>query len=128
MRQAASISLKRLTLNHWAPPAFPDPERSPPHVLEADDRVAIKENLLQALLHTPPKIKYDLLAGEKYAHLNRIQVALTMKQICEHDFPEEWPNLLSNVLACLTSKDQNITYGGLLALRIIIKKYEWALS
>ena len=101
IRQAASVFFKNLVKAHWAP------EDETAYTIPADTKTQVKDGLLSLFLFVPPKLQ--------------AQLSEAMSLIATHDFPEQWPNLLSelvgqlNTAASATPRDY-AKVGGLLAI------------
>lgn len=55
---------------------------------------------------------------------NRVQLTSTLNTILTNDFPDNWPNFVSELERLLTSTDVRLVYVGLLALREVVKVYQ----
>ena len=66
---------------------------------------------MQALVLAPPQV--------------RIQTAVCLRHIAQHDYPDHWPTLLPGLIACIQSPNPTQIYGGLLGLRSLVEKYEF---
>ena len=66
---------------------------------------------VQALVLAPPQV--------------RIQTAVCLRHIAQHDYPDHWPTLLPGLIACIQSLNPTQIYGGLLGLRSLVEKYEF---
>eukprot|EP00216_Chloropicon_sp_CCMP2111_P001287 CAMPEP_0198243276 /NCGR_PEP_ID=MMETSP1446-20131203/26275_1 /TAXON_ID=1461542 ORGANISM="Unidentified sp, Strain CCMP2111" /NCGR_SAMPLE_ID=MMETSP1446 /ASSEMBLY_ACC=CAM_ASM_001112 /LENGTH=1052 /DNA_ID=CAMNT_0043927057 /DNA_START=26 /DNA_END=3184 /DNA_ORIENTATION=+ len=104
IRQVAAISFKNLVSKGWG-------KEDDPGYIPAVDRDLIKQNLLQALIHAPPLV--------------RVQLGECLKSIVYVDYPKQWPALLSEIHTCLVNQDTSRLYGGLFALRMLTRKYEY---
>lgn len=106
VRQACSVFLKNRVIRAWHVDASnPRVDAAP---IPEPDRVFIKSHVL-ALLVT---------ANSRPL---RVQVASSLKTIITHDFPENWPTLLDDILTLLNSGDQRSIYGGCFALLELVK-------
>ncbi|KAK9813831.1 hypothetical protein WJX73_000701 [Symbiochloris irregularis] len=103
-RQAAAITFKNLVRHDWAA----DDPSSP---IPAEDKQAVRENLLESLIRAPPIIQKQL--GE------------CLKDVLHADYPLRWPSLLQSIVQNLTTQEQARIHGGLLALRSLMRKYEF---
>ena len=54
----------------------------------------------------------------------RVQLTSTLNTILTNDFPDNWPNFVSELERLLTSSDFRLVYVGLLALREVVKVYQ----
>jgi len=71
-RQAGAINLKNMT-KKWRPYEDPDSEADPQLNFPENDRIIVKENIVEALIHAPPTIQ--------------AQLASAITSICNADFP-----------------------------------------
>ena len=101
IRQAASVFFKNLVKAHWTP------EDETAYTIPADTKTQVKDGLLSLFLFVPAKLQ--------------AQLSEAMSLIATHDFPDQWPNLLSelvgqlNTAASATPRDY-AKVGGLLAI------------
>lgn len=123
VRQAAAIQLKNICRECWIERAsalgYPAPasdESQGPKTLAEDDKTAVKEKLVEALLTEHEKSIRDLLAE-------------TLHNMTVHDFPDKWPTLVPTLLEMISqSNDPTKALGvhnALLALRKVCKRYEY---
>eukprot|EP01119_Soliformovum_irregulare_P021911 TRINITY_DN7380_c0_g1_i1.p1 TRINITY_DN7380_c0_g1~~TRINITY_DN7380_c0_g1_i1.p1 ORF type:complete len:1015 (-),score=291.06 TRINITY_DN7380_c0_g1_i1:18-3062(-) len=108
VRQGASIRLKRVITQRWEATGIDETRPIPP--ISEEEKTMIKGNLLEAIIHTPMKIK--------------LQLGVVLGYVAERDFPEQWTDLLPKIQGFLASKDLKSTHGALLALHLTLKKYE----
>lgn len=107
IRQVASIYFKNVTARDWLPR---DPVVDQPKISDTD-KVTVRENLMEAIVHAPPII--------------RVQLGECLKTVIHADYPEQWPALLPSIFANLKSSEQQRVFGALYALRILTRKYEF---
>jgi len=123
VRQAAAIHLKNICRQCWSGKSgfgiFVYEEiasNAPPVLLSDGDKVAIRVNLVEALL----------LEGEKSV---RDLMAEALHHIAIHDFPESWPDLLPTLLTTIQGGNDPSqalrVHNALIALRKICKRYEF---
>ncbi|KAI9486221.1 MAG: armadillo-type protein [Benjaminiella poitrasii] len=104
-RQAAAIYFKNRLNKAW------DGERESAVPINNDDRNMVKQTILQALVTAPNQVQ--------------VQLTSTLNTILTNDFPDNWPNFISELERLLTSTDVRLIYVGLLALREVVKVYQW---
>eukprot|EP01133_Synstelium_polycarpum_P001512 gene1512-1763_t len=104
VRQAGSIFLKNMTINRWR-------GYEPDHVMSDADAQFLKDNILEALVHTH--------------HLVRNQVTHMIEIIANRDFPNKWEKLLDQAISYITSNNETYVLGGLIALQVSIKKFQF---
>ncbi|KAF1802362.1 armadillo-type protein [Mucor lusitanicus] len=101
-RQAAAIYFKNCMHKHWS--------RSTKGLAE-QDKVVIKKSILHALLTAPAAVQ--------------VQLAASLNSILSSDFPDQWPDFINELEAFLTSDDIRAVHVGLVALREVVKVYQW---
>ncbi|KAI9022225.1 armadillo-type protein [Phycomyces nitens] len=104
-RQAAAIYFKNRMNKAW------DRTSQATAPINEEDRRMVKQALLQALVTAPNAVK--------------VQLTSTLNTILSNDFPEEWPEFVNELQHFLSSSDVRLVYVGLLALREVIKVFEW---
>jgi exportin-2 (importin alpha re-exporter) len=105
IRQAGAIYFKNFVLQDWS--AFEGGETST--TISNEDRVKIKENLVELMLRSPLPIQKQLGA------------ALT--HIAKSDFPAQWPTLLPSLIERLKSNDLDLINNVLRTLNALFKSY-----
>ncbi|RUS23108.1 armadillo-type protein [Endogone sp. FLAS-F59071] len=106
----AAIYFKNRLHKSW------DETKQSPNPIIEQDRIVVKQAILQAL-----DISYCLLC----ILYCRVQLTSSLSTILSNDFPDLWPEFLSQVQAALQSNDVRLVYVGLLALREVVKVYQW---
>ncbi|KAI7906287.1 armadillo-type protein [Cokeromyces recurvatus] len=104
-RQAAAIYFKNRLNKAW------DGERESAVPINNEDRNMVKQTILQALVTAPNQVQ--------------VQLTSTLNTILTNDFPDNWPNFISELERLLTSTDVRLIYVGLLALREVVRVYQW---
>ncbi|KAI9277967.1 armadillo-type protein [Umbelopsis sp. AD052] len=104
-RQAAAIYFKNRLGKAW------DPTKTPVKPISDEDKSVVRQSILQALVTAPNAVK--------------VQLSSSLNTILSSDFPQNWPEFVDQVQACLTSSDHRVVFVGLLALREVIKIYQW---
>ncbi|KAI9483976.1 MAG: armadillo-type protein [Benjaminiella poitrasii] len=102
-RQAAAIYFKNRIYRDWT--------HSGNVAIGEEDKSMIRGHILRALVTTPPTIQ--------------VQLAASLHNILNHDFPDEWPSFIQELEAFLTSQDVRTVYVGLIALREVVKVFQW---
>ncbi|CEP12645.1 hypothetical protein [Parasitella parasitica] len=100
-KQAAAIYFKNRVHKQWS--------RS--KGLAEDDKAVIRLEILRAFITAPPAVQ--------------VQLAASLHTILDADFPQNWPTFITELEAFLTSDDIRIIYVGLVALREVVKVYQW---
>ncbi|KAI7872425.1 armadillo-type protein [Spinellus fusiger] len=104
-RQAAAIYFKNRMNKAW------DRTTQTVAPINEEDRRIVKCSLLQALVTAPNAVK--------------VQLTSTLQTILTNDFPEQWLEFVNELEHFLASSDVRLVYVGLLALREVIKVYQW---
>lgn len=114
VRQAAVIYLKNMVGSSWKdrddqdPGATGDPV---PFSVHEQDRALIRENIVDAAVHSP-----DII---------RIQLAVCISEIVKHDFPARWPQIVDKISIYLQTPDPTGLLGALICLYQLVKNYEY---
>lgn len=106
VRQVAAISFKNLCRRSWDVE-----EGSSTYQIPADDQQVVRDNLLESLIRAP--------------HVVQVQLGEVFKTIVYSDYPEKWPGLLQALCTNMVNQDPLRVHGGLYALRILARKYEF---
>lgn len=106
VRQVAAISFKNLVRRDWSPS-----EEGKASPLAEEDKAAVREALLEGITRAPPAV--------------RVQLGECVRSLVYSDYPQQWPALLPQVHAYLTSQDQARIAGALAVLRFLARKYEF---
>ncbi|KAK0148045.1 Importin-8 [Merluccius polli] len=111
VRQAAAIYLKNMVSQYWQ-------DREPaagqvifPFNIHENDRQQIRDNIVEALIHSPESI--------------RAQLTMCLRAIIKHDFPGRWTGVVDKIGAYLRAPNSSAWYGSLLALYQLVKTYEY---
>eukprot|EP00112_Aurelia_sp_Birch-Aquarium-sp1_P018256 Seg4332.3 transcript_id=Seg4332.3/GoldUCD/mRNA.D3Y31 product=Importin-7 protein_id=Seg4332.3/GoldUCD/D3Y31 len=112
IRQAAVIYLKNMISHHWVK-RHEDlyPAGHLPYVIPDEDKVTIKENIVEATIQAEELI--------------RVQLTVCIAEILSVDFPNNWPSLIPKIQSYITSDNQATWLGGLTVLHQVTKKYEY---
>jgi len=86
-------------------------EGSTTYQIPADDQQVVRDNLLESLIRAP--------------HAVQVQLGEVFKTVVYSDYPEKWPGLLQALCTALVNPDATRVHGGLVALRILARKYEF---
>ncbi|SAM02255.1 hypothetical protein [Absidia glauca] len=107
-RQAAAIYFKNRVVKAW------DRTKEATTSISEEDRNVIKQSILQAMVTAPSAVK--------------VQLTSCLHTILNNDFPDQWTQFVGELEKLLTSTDIRLVYVGLLALREVIKVYQWKSS
>lgn len=105
MRQAAAIHFKNLVGKGW------DPRREESARLHEEDKKMLKENVLEALIQSPPTVQSQLTECVK------VMVAA--------DYPTKWPELLPTLASYLNTEDIARITGAVHVIMLLCRKYEY---
>ena len=90
----------------WAEPSSESHEKPP---FSEEEKTFVRENVLQALIAADPAIRYCKLVWCTVKPLTpsslRVQVAVCLKNVATHDYPEKGPSLLPGITQCLVSQN-----------------------
>mmetsp|Transcript_36591 Transcript_36591/g.59153 ORF Transcript_36591/g.59153 Transcript_36591/m.59153 type:complete len:1025 (+) Transcript_36591:45-3119(+) len=106
VRQAGSIYFKNFIFRDWVPK-----ENNQRNKFSDEEKAIVRDNIVEALIFAHPQ--------------TRMHIAQALRNIAQHDFPEQWPNLLQQIFNNLSSNTPVRLYGSLLALRVLAKQYEF---
>ncbi|KAL7458092.1 hypothetical protein ACHAWC_009589, partial [Mediolabrus comicus] len=122
VRQAAAIQLKNICRECWIERTsylgmpLPAIDGANPPILSEEDKLVVKNKLVDCLMNEADKSIRDLMAE-------------TLHCIAIHDYPEKWPQLLPAMLQVISqSSDPSQAlrvHNALLALRKVCKRYEY---
>lgn len=110
VRQASVIYLKNMITQHW-PNREPTPGEQPPFTIPDEDRQWIRENIVEAIIHSPELI--------------RVQLTTCIHHIIKHDYPGCWTALVDKIGFYLQSDNSACWLGILLCLYQLVKNYEY---
>ncbi|KAF6333238.1 importin 7 [Rhinolophus ferrumequinum] len=113
VRQAGVIYLKNMITQYW-----PDRETAPrdisPYTIPEEDRHCIRENIVEAIIHSPELI--------------RVQLTTCIHHIIKHDYPSRWTAIVDKIGFYLQSDNSACWLGILLCLYQLVKNYEYKKS
>lgn len=111
VRQAGAIYLKNLINQFWLERRVDKPNEPMPYSLQDSDRNTIRDNLIEAVIHSPDPI--------------RAQLIVCVRTISQQDFPEKWPGIIDKVHHFIQTNDINSWYGALQAYYQLCKIFEY---
>ncbi|KFO18721.1 Importin-7 [Fukomys damarensis] len=104
------IYLKNMITQYW-----PDRETAPgdlsPYTIPEEDRHCIRENIVEAIIHSPELI--------------RVQLTTCIHHIIKHDYPTRWTAIVDKIGFYLQSDNSAFWLGILLCLYQLVKNYEY---
>ena len=115
VRQAGAIYLKNMVGQFWYEEKADKAPATESGVTTAftlpeSDKHTIRENLIEAVIHSPDPI--------------RAQLIVCVRQITTHDFPDKWVAIVDKVHHFIQNNDINSWYGALQAFYQLCKIYE----
>ena len=153
VRQSAAIQFKQMMLKGWA--VEDEKRQAGAFFLSDQDKAAIRQNMLEAVVVAPPLVRKQLAeclkvrcdAGRKGRSREGgaashaldppmfvpspplraagADPAAALQSIILSDFPADLPTFMQQIFQNMQSQDNGRIHGGLLALRLITKKYEF---
>ena len=113
LRQMAVIYLKNAIKKNWAePPRGEDGQQRKKTIsISAEDKGLVKQGIVEMFPHAPPSV--------------RVQFEECLRVIITEDFPAQWPELGHQLLAWLSSGNQQAVTAALRITRIVARKYEY---
>ncbi|XP_013907177.1 PREDICTED: importin-7 isoform X1 [Thamnophis sirtalis] len=110
VRQAGVIYLKNMITQYW-PDRGITPGDNPPYSIPEEDRHCIRENIVEAIIHSPELI--------------RVQLTTCIHHIIKHDYPTRWTAVVEKIGFYLQSDNSACWLGILLCLYQLVKNYEY---
>ncbi|KAG5184186.1 Cse1-domain-containing protein [Tribonema minus] len=108
LRTLGAIMFKNLVKRCWVPPEDGDGKEN---ALGADDKAAIKANMVHMMCIVPPEVQ------------RQFSEALTI--ISKHDFPHDWPALLPDLVQRMRSNDYGVVLSVLVTANSILKRFRY---
>lgn len=105
IRQSASVLFKNLVKNHWSP------EEEGVNAISEVDKQSIKTHVVDLMTSVPTDVQK--------------QLAESVAIISKHDFPHNWTNLLTDLVAKLGSDDLLVVKGVMLTANSIMKRFRY---
>ncbi|EFJ51590.1 hypothetical protein VOLCADRAFT_79706 [Volvox carteri f. nagariensis] len=112
VRHMAAINFKNFVKRSWDKSEAHETLQggtSTQYVIPDSDKEVVRQNILEAMIRAPHNIQS--------------QLSEVFKIIVYCDYPEQWPGLLQALYGNLSA--QSRVHGGLLALRLLARKYEF---
>ncbi|NXC81256.1 IPO7 protein, partial [Cercotrichas coryphoeus] len=114
VRQAGKFSrviyLKNMITQYW-PDRESAPGEIPPYSIPEEDRHCIRENIVEAIIHSPELI--------------RVQLTTCIHHIIKYDYPSRWTAVVEKIGFYLQSDNSACWLGILLCLYQLVKNYEY---
>ncbi|OQR88296.1 hypothetical protein ACHHYP_06979 [Achlya hypogyna] len=110
IRQAGAVALKNMVLKHWE--GVNQPDNTMLSVFPNEDKDEYRKHVFEGLLTIEDRSLRSILAE-------------AVSQIARVDFPHKWPGLVSEITTNVQSGDVTRICNALLALRKLVKLYEY---
>ncbi|KAF2977087.1 hypothetical protein EK904_007872 [Melospiza melodia maxima] len=104
------IYLKNMITQYW-PDRESAPGEIPPYSIPEEDRHCIRENIVEAIIHSPELI--------------RVQLTTCIHHIIKYDYPSRWTAVVEKIGFYLQSDNSACWLGILLCLYQLVKNYEY---
>ncbi|XP_022334260.1 importin-7-like isoform X2 [Crassostrea virginica] len=111
VRQAGVIYLKNMVTQFWQDREADKPGDPVPFSIHEHDRAAVRENIIEAIIHAPEPV--------------RVQLCVCISHIIKHDYPGRWPNVPEKILLYIQSDNHSTWMGALMSLYQMVKVYEY---
>lgn len=111
VRQAGVIYLKNMVTQFWQDREAEKPGDPVPFSIHEHDRAAVREHLIEAIIHAPEPV--------------RVQLCVCISHIIKHDYPGHWPNVPEKILLYIQSDNHSTWMGALMSLYQMVKVYEY---
>ena len=120
VRQAGAIYLKNMISQYWMDKSGEtkalaatagESGVTAPFCLHEPDKATIRDNLIEAVIHSPDQI--------------RAQLIVCVRTITQNDFPDKWVAIVEKVHQFIQGTDINAWYGALQAFYQMCKIYEY---
>ncbi|GIL84239.1 hypothetical protein Vretimale_15865 [Volvox reticuliferus] len=113
VRHMGAINFKNFVKRSWEKSELHEASQgaSTQYIISDSDKEVVRQNILEAMIRAPHNIQS--------------QLSEVFKIIVYCDYPDRWPGLMQSLYGNLSAQDQARVYGGLLALRLLARKYEF---
>ncbi|XP_077995074.1 importin-7-like [Glandiceps talaboti] len=111
IRQAGVIYLKNMVSQFWNEREAEEVGGAVPFSIHDQDRQAIRDNLIEAMIGTPELI--------------RVQLGVCLYQILKSDYPGRWTGIVDKVVLYIQSDNSGAWYGALVAIYQLVKNFEY---
>lgn len=114
VRQAGVIYLKNMCTQFWHDREAENPGDPVPFNIHEQDRLTIRNNIIEAVIHAPEPI--------------RVQLCVCISTMIKYDYPGRWPNFPEKVAYYIQSDNHSTWMGALMSLYQMVKVYEYKRS
>ncbi|XP_052799947.1 importin-7-like isoform X2 [Mya arenaria] len=114
VRQAGVVYLKNMCTQFWQDREAENPGDPVPFNIHEQDRLTIRNNIIEAVIHAPEPI--------------RVQLCVCISTMIKHDYPGRWPNFPEKVGFYIQSDNHATWMGAFMSLYQMVKVYEYKRS
>ncbi len=111
VRQAGVIYLKNMVSQFWFEEKTDKPAEARAFTMADGDKSTIRDNLIEAVIHSPDPI--------------RAQLIVCVRTVAQNDFPEKWSTIVDKVHHFIQTSDMNCWHGAMQAFYQLCKIYEY---
>lgn len=104
IKMSAALLFKNFIKKNW-----PESEQEPSKI-SSQIAAELKRQIVDVMLMSPSNI--------------RVQLSQAISEIAKHDFPERWPDLLSQLLARMSPQNFDVNNGILHTAHSVFKRYK----
>lgn len=107
IRQASSVYIKNYVQKRWF---IRDEEekKKMPEILD-DDKAQFKKMIVDAIVQAHPSLRGSL--------------CVALNHVAQFDFPQQWPNLIADIMKYMGSNDPQKIFGALFCLYATVKAF-----
>ncbi|KAH3857509.1 hypothetical protein DPMN_100118, partial [Dreissena polymorpha] len=114
VRQAGVVYLKNMCTQFWRDREAENPSDPVPFNIHEQDRLTIRNNIIEAVIHAPEPI--------------RVQLCVCISTVIKNDYPGRWPDFPKKVAFYIQSDNHSTWMGALMSLYQMVKVYEYKRS
>ncbi|GAB1598816.1 importin-7-like isoform X2 [Argonauta hians] len=111
VRQAGVIYFKNMVMQFWHDREAEQVSDPLPFNIHEQDRDAIRNNIIESVIHTPDTIS--------------TQLCVCLSTMIKYDYPGRWPDLTEKISRYIQSEDHRTWMGALMCLYQLVKVYEY---
>lgn len=112
----------------WTERVGEKPEDPVPFSLLESDKQLIRDNIIEAIIHSIETIRWDIsnniLKSLSIMFYFRAQLIVCVRKICTEDFPTKWCGIIDKIHQFILTDNINSWYGALQAYYQLCKIYE----
>ncbi|KAK3603195.1 hypothetical protein CHS0354_036118, partial [Potamilus streckersoni] len=111
VRQAGAIYLKNTVTQFWHEREAENPADPVPFSIHEQDRMAIRNNIVEAIIHAPDPV--------------RVQLCVCISTMIKYDYPGRWPDIPEKIALYIQSDNHGTWMGALMSLYQMVKVFEY---